>query len=217
VLTTIGEMMPKLKKKTAKPVDAAPKPLPVEAPIEEPVGALPAPMPPTGNEIPPEIAAGDAALEGATIDSIGAGTPTATEQLSGDRLNSLADAVNRAFTVLGGGEVSPPEIPPVEGLVQQAPPELFAAVAAFQAAMQAASTMGVVEARPYADIDVNNLLKTQSGIAELEALLNKASMDERLKRAVASGPAPAAPAPAAPAAPEIPAPAPGDDLDALLA
>lgn len=208
--------MPDMKKAKQKPVDVAPKGMPAgPPPIPEDVGGYAAPVPAMegGASLPPELQESDAQLNAATVESVGAGAPNATEQIAGERINSLSSAVSRAFEALGNGEVQAPPIPDVEGLVSQVPPELFAALAAFQIAMKTAADMGVVEARPYMNINAQESLKTQGGVAELEAVVNKASMDEKLKMALNSAP-PEGPA-AAPA--EAPAPSGGDDLDALLA
>ena len=210
--------MPKMKKANQKPVDVAPKGMPTADPQPpEEVGGYAAPVPAMegGASLPPELEQSDAQLQQSNMERIGAGTPSASEAIAGERINSLSSAVTNAFSELGAGQVEAPPIPPVEGMVTQAPAELFAALAALQVAMQSAADMGVVEARPYMNINVQESLKTQSGIAELEALVNKASMDDKLKAALGGQAMPQQDAPAAPAAPA--APQQGDDLDALLA
>ena len=171
-------------------------------------------------EAPSDFAAGDAAVAEAQQGAIGAAAPMLDQPVGADRATELGEALVMAYDALtaSGDKSLVPTIAPMEqGQVAQIPPEIFAPLAAFGDAMQAAVAQGVEEAKPYA-FDATEMASTIEGVAEVTALLKKAAQDEGLHAALVAEPeeSPEAEDAEAPAAPPPEGTMSPEDIDAML-
>jgi hypothetical protein len=127
--------------------------------------------------------------------------PEATEPLDPSRLNTLSDTLGQAAQALGGGQLPDLGLEKVDQPVEQVPPFIFAAAAAFAAFAQ---DTGLEQ---YA-FDPVELAATNDGIGEMAATISQMANDPAVTQA-GQQPPQQAPAP-------TPEPEQSKDLDRFI-
>lgn len=124
----------------------------------------------------------DKQVNDATVGAVAASAP-AGEDISGDRIGRLADALNEAVEALAGGQLKPVELAgtPTDGPI---PPELSGrVVAAIKALTVAAKTVKALKAYDLSE----DALATNDGVEELIATLHAIANDQKVVAALSGG------------------------------
>ncbi len=144
----------------------------------------------------------DAGIEAAVADdsakaadarqqAIGMTVPLADEPLKASVVNSLAQLVAPAIDRLTNGEMPAPEIPPVDGDVDQVPASIAGPVLAIGGLIKQYAAQ-LPELKAY-EFDPMAMLTTNDGLTEVGMLIDDLSNDPAVLKAITAGAPPGAP------------------------